>query len=253
MKKIKLFLLLAVVGFILTLGVDAASKKNVYIFKGATCGFCKKALAFFQDLVNDKNYADKFDLIEYEVWNNEENAKLGQAVADKLEEEMDGVPYIVIGDKTFSGYTTSYDDQIKEAIDNFYEDDDAVSVVETVRNSGEYNVTPEYTLEKKVDKSNADAIIAVVIIVIAIAGFGYVVYLSRKDTTSKYYEKPVKKEKIEEIKEEEKEEKKAPVKKATNANKTSNAKKTTTTKKTTAKKTTTKKTNNKKATTKKSK
>ena len=254
MKKIKLFLLLAVVGFILPFGVDAASKKNVYIFKGATCGYCKKALSFFQDLVNDKEYADKFDLIEYEVWNNVENSKLGKAVAEKLGEEMDGVPYIVIGEKTFSRYTTSYDDQIKEAINNFYEDDDAVSVVETVRNSGEYNVTPEFTLEKKEDKSNADAIIAVVIIVIAIAGFGYVVYLSRKDTTSKYYEKPVKKEKVEEIKEEVKEEKKAPVKKATTANKTGNAKKTTNSKKTTAKKsTTTKKTNNKKTTTKKTK
>ena len=241
MKKIKLFLLLAVVGFILPLGVDAASKKNVYIFKGATCGFCKKALAFFQDLVNDKNYADKFDLIEYEVWNNEENAKLGQAVADKLEEEMDGVPYIIIGEKTFSGYTTSYDEQIKEAIDDFYEDDDAVSVVETVRDSGEYNVTPEYTLEKKEDKGNADAVIAVVIIAIAIGGFGYVVYLSRKDTTSKYYEKPVKKEKIEEEKEEDKvEEKKASVKKTTTTKKTNNAKKTNT-----------KKSNNKKTTKKK--
>ena len=128
MKKIKLLLLLAVVGFILPFGVDAASKKNVYIFKGATCGYCKKALEFFQNLINDKNYADKFDLIEYEVRNNEENSKLGKAVAEELEEEMDGVPYIVIGDVTFSGYTTSYDDQIKEAINNFYEDDEAVSV-----------------------------------------------------------------------------------------------------------------------------
>ncbi len=240
MKKIKLLLLLAVVGIILPFGVDAASKKNVYIFKGATCGYCKKALSFFQDLVNNKEYADKFDLIEYEVWNNEENSKLGKAVAEKLGEEMDGVPYIVIGEKTFSGYTTSYDDQIKEAIDNFYEDDTAVSVVETVRDSGEYNVTPEYTLEKKEDKGNADAVIAVVIIAIAIGGFGYVVYLSRKDTTSKYYEKPVKKEKIEEEKEEVKvEEKKAPVKKTTTTKKTNNNKKANTKK--SNKKTTTKK------------
>lgn len=246
MKKIKLLLLVALVTITLPLGVNAASKKNVYIFKGATCGYCKKALAFFQELVNDKNYADKFDLIEYEVWNNTENSKLGKAVAEELDEEMDGVPYIVIGDKTFSGYTSSYDDQIKAAIDEFYEDDDAVSVVETVRNSGEhFNVTPEYTLEKKEEKGNADAIIAVVIIVIAVGGFGYVVYLSRKDTTSKYYEKPVKKEtKKEEVKEEKVEEKpatKTTAKKTTNTKKSTTAKKTTTTKKSGTKKTTTKK------------
>ncbi len=241
MKKIKIFLLLLVVGIVLPFSVDAASKKNVYIFKGATCGFCKKALSFFQELVNDKDYADKFDLVEYEVWNNEENAKLGKAVADKLGEEMDGVPYIIIGDKTFSGYTTSYDSQIKEAIDDFYEDDSAVSVVETVRDSGEYNVTPEYTLEKTEDKGNADSIIAIIIIAIAVCGFGYVVYLSRKDTTSKYYEKPVKKEKVEEEKKEEK----------NSEPKTNNTKKSTNTKKTATKKTTTKKSNNKKTTKKK--
>ena len=220
MKKIKLLLLLSIIGIILPLGVDAASKKNVYIFKGATCGFCKKALTFFQDLVNDANYRDKFDLVEYEVWNNAENAKLGKAVATELGEEMDGVPYIIIGDQTFSGYTTSYDDQIKAAIDTYYNDDSATSVVERVRDSGEYNVTPEYTLVKENASNNADTIIAVVIIVIAIAGFGYVVYLSRKDNTSKYYEKPVKKEKVEEKAEEKVEEKKE-VKKTTNKNSSS--------------------------------
>ena len=236
MKKIKLLLLLAVLGIALPFSVDAASKKNVYIFKGATCGYCKKALAFFQDLINDSNYADKFDLIEYEVWNNKENAKLGEAVAKELEEEMDGVPYIIVGNKSFSGYTTSYDDQIKQAIDEFYEEDSAVSVVETVRDNGEYNVTPEYTLEKTENKGNADTVIAIIIIAIAVGGFAYVVYLSRKDTTSKYYEKPVKKE--EKVKEEKAENKE--VEKKTTTAKTSNSKKTTT-KKSTNKKTNTKK------------
>ncbi len=194
MKKCRLLLLLAVIGFVLPLDVDAASKKNVYIFKGATCAFCKKALSFFQELVNDGDYADKFDLVEYEVWNNEENARLGKDVASELGEEMDGVPYIIIGDQTFSGYTTSYDDQIKSAIDDFYNDDSAVSVVERVRGNGDYDVTPEYTLNKSDSNAGgADEVIAVIIIVVAILGFGYVVYLSRKDSTSKYYEKPIKK------------------------------------------------------------
>ena len=226
MKKIKLLLLLSIIGIILPLGVDAASKKNVYIFKGSTCGFCKKALTFFQDLVNDKDYADKFDLVEYEVWHNEENAKLGQAVATELGEEMDGVPYIVIGDQTFSGYTTSYDDQIKAAIDTYYNDDSATSVVEKVRDGGEYEVTPEYTLVKNDSSSNnADTIIAIVIIIIAVGGFGYVIYLSRKDNTSKYYEKPVKKENKEKVEEDKKV--KEPVKKNNSkksSSKTSNKK-----------------------------
>lgn len=227
MKKIKLLLLLSIIGIILPLGVDAASKKNVYIFKGSTCGFCKKALTFFQDLVNDKDYADKFDLVEYEVWHNEENAKLGQAVATELGEEMDGVPYIVIGDQTFSGYTTSYDDQIKAAIDTYYNDDSATSVVEKVRDGGEYEVTPEYTLVKNdsASSNNADTIIAIVIIIIAVGGFGYVIYLSRKDNTSKYYEKPVKKENKEKVEEDKKV--KEPVKKNNSkksSSKTSNKK-----------------------------
>lgn len=233
MKKIKIFLLLLVVGIFLPFGVNAASRKNVYIFKGDGCPHCEEALEFFQDLINDKDYTDKFDLVEYEVWKNKDNASFADVVAKELGEEMDGVPYIIIGDESFSGFSSSMSNQIKDAIDEFYNDDEATSVVERLNGSGEYNVTPESTIERTGDKGNADTIIAIVIIAIAVGGFGYVVYLSRKDTTSKYYEKPVKKEKaeVEEVKEE-----KVSVKNTNN------------TKKTTTKG---KKTNNKKSSTKK--
>ena len=140
---------------------------------------------------------------------------------------MDGVPFIVIGDQFYSGFGTSTGDRIKEAIDNYYNDDSIENVVEKVRDNGEYDVVPEYTLKRK---SNIDSIIAIGIIVIAIGGFGYVIYLSRKDNVSKYYEKPVKKEKNIEIKKENLKEEKEEVKTTTenvknNSKKNSNKKK----------------------------
>ena len=203
MKKIKLVLLMLVAGIIFPLGIEAASRKNVYIFKGDGCPHCEEALEFFQNLINDEEYTDKFDLVEYEVWNNSDNRAFANAVAEELGEEMTGVPYIIIGENSHSGFSSSLGDKIKEEILDYYNDDDATSVVEKLQDSGEHNVTAESTIYRTGAKSNADTVIAVIIIVIAIVGFGYVIYLSRKDTSSKYYEKPVKKEEVKEAKVEE--------------------------------------------------
>jgi hypothetical protein len=44
---------------------------------------------------------------------------MGQ-IAEQLGVEVTGVPFIVIGDQSFPGYASTYDDQIKSAIDTLY-------------------------------------------------------------------------------------------------------------------------------------
>ena len=43
-----------------------------------------------------------------------------QKVSETTGEEAGGVPYIVIGDKVFAGYSENYDEDIKNKIDELY-------------------------------------------------------------------------------------------------------------------------------------
>ncbi len=204
MKKLKLLIMLAVVSFLLPVVANAEGIKNIYIFKGKTCGFCASAIEFFTDLKEDSEYKDKFNLIEYEVWYDTENKNLAEKVAEKMGDDFDGVPYIIIGDKTFNGYSSSSNDSIKSAIDDYYKNDNLEDIVLKVKEDNNFKVTEtnstvttEATTSAK--KKNADTYIAIAIIIIAIIGLGYVIYLSRKDVQKV---KKVSAKKIEEKKEE---------------------------------------------------
>ena len=92
---------------------------TIYLFRGNGCGYCRAFLTFLNSIVGE--YGKYFKVISYEVWYNEDNAKLMQEVGKYLGQPAEGVPYIVIGDKVFAGYASSWDDQIKEAIKTLYE------------------------------------------------------------------------------------------------------------------------------------
>lgn len=215
MKKLKgLFCTLAVL-LLLPFSVFADSKEkiNVYIFRGEGCGFCAKALTFFEGL--DEEYQSYFNLIEKEVWENDENAAQMQKVADYFDEDVKGVPYIIIGDKTFQGFDEAeYGEDIKAAIKESYENAD-----------GSYkDIVASILNEEPLEKSNNSAV-TIIVIVAAIAGIGFLIYMAREEN-----EETV----LEEVK---------TPKKTTSSKSTS--KKTTSTKSNTKKKTTTKKTTKK--------
>jgi len=91
----------------------------VYIFRGHGCGFCHALLEFLNSIVGE--YGKYFKVISYEVWYNEDNAKLMKEVGDYLGQPAEGVPYVVIGDKVFGGYSESWNEEIKTAIKTLYD------------------------------------------------------------------------------------------------------------------------------------
>ncbi len=117
---------------------ENSKKANVYIFRGNTCGYCLKAVAFFASIAEE--YGDKFNLYTYEVWNNEDNSALLEKAAAKLNETVSGVPVIIIGKKVFSGYTNSYDADIKTAIETEYKNGNANDVMKQI-DSGSTNTS----------------------------------------------------------------------------------------------------------------
>ena len=92
---------------------------TIYMFRGKGCGYCKKFLTFINSIVDD--YGKYFKVETYEVWNDADNAELMQNVASFMNEKAEGVPFVIIGDKTFNGYTESYDEDIKSAIKELYD------------------------------------------------------------------------------------------------------------------------------------
>ena len=83
---------------------------------------------FLNDNIDE--YGKYFKVVGYEVWYNTENADLMDEVADFLGESSNGVPFIIIGDQVFTGYSSSWDEQILSAITNLYNSEDRYDVFE---------------------------------------------------------------------------------------------------------------------------
>lgn len=138
MKKVKLIImsLIFVVAFmIFQSSCYAKSKVNVYVFRGEGCPHCEEAIEWFDNtLSNDEEYSKYYKLVKYEVWYDETNNELMKSVAKELGTEASGVPFIVVGEKYFSGFSsTSSPEQIKKAIKDAYENEDYQDVVAAVK------------------------------------------------------------------------------------------------------------------------
>ena len=143
MKKV--FMCLSVLTFLLFPNlVSAKEKVNVYIFRGDGCPHCENALEFFDGLE------------EYEVWNDSKNKTLMTKVANKLGETTTSVPYIIIGEKSFTGYDEEIGKSILQEIDSMYESQEIVDVVSSFT---------------KRTTSDAVAVITFIVCVGAIIGF----------------------------------------------------------------------------------
>lgn len=195
MKKIKLFLAIIMCLFAMPLAVlaDEGSDDNVevtsgetevqeednrvkiYFFRGEGCPHCADAEEFFNSI--EEEYGQYYKILDYETWYNSDNAALLQKVGEVRNEKISGVPYILIGDKSWSGYDDSFADDIKDTIKSEYEK--AVADRYDIANYVDFtNAAGNVTEAAK--KSN-DAMV-LIIILLAVAGITYGVVAARKKT-----------------------------------------------------------------------
>lgn len=146
--------------------VEENKKVNVYLFWGNGCGYCEAAKKFFASIEED--YGKYFNLVEYEVWYDKDNNALKESVAEYFNDDVTGVPYIIIGETTFGGYASTYDGDIKKAIKEAYEDEEYEDIVAKVKGG---DIEPA---------KNYDTLIVIGIFVVIIGGFGALIYFSRK-------------------------------------------------------------------------
>lgn len=148
---------------------DNEEKPAIYLFRGKGCSHCYEFLEYASsDLVKEKG--NKFRLVTYEVWNNEANAELMQKVSDYFKDDASGVPYIVIGDKTFNGYSESMNKEIEEAIDKLNESEEKFDVLTKI------DMKSSSKKEKKSKQNNTFTIVfmlfaAAALIVLVVTSF----------------------------------------------------------------------------------
>ena len=90
----------------------------IYLFRGKGCTYCRRFIEFLNSISNE--YGKYFRLVSFEVWYDQNNSTLMSKVAGVTGVEAGGVPYIVIGQKVFAGYSDSYDEDIKSQIMSQY-------------------------------------------------------------------------------------------------------------------------------------
>jgi len=102
----------------------------IYLFRGQGCSFCRSFLQYLNELVDE--YGNYFKLVSFEVWDDSKNSKLLDKVSEFLDEPAEGVPYIIIGEQVFAGYSKTYNKRIAKAIMDLYVSKDKYDVFDAM-------------------------------------------------------------------------------------------------------------------------
>ena len=150
--------------------VEEVSKEvPIYFFFGDGCSYCAAAKKWFKEI--ESEYGSKFEIKAFETWYSQENAELMQKVAGARKETADGVPYIIIGDKSWNGFDSSYEEDMINQIKSVYAQD--------VKDR--YDIMTLLTDSKTSKKdSNASDILVLLAIIVVAGGIGFVIYKARK-------------------------------------------------------------------------
>lgn len=146
--KIKIFFVSVISLFLFSCSAASAASDpvNIYFFWGDGCPHCAKEKTFLKFL---ENKYPQIELHSYEVWKNSDNRQLLVELGKKLNVNISGVPFTVVGEHYFTGW---YDDQ---STGKSIED-----AVKCAVESGCYDVAGEVLADdrQKDKKQNASAV-----------------------------------------------------------------------------------------------
>ena len=120
MKKIISLFLIFFMSFIIFLPhVNAKEEENIvnlYLFHSDTCRHCQEETKLLEELEEEH---DNLRVYKYEISNKENSDLLGK-VTNIFDVRISGVPFTVIGEKTFSGYSSENTKRTFEAVIEYY-------------------------------------------------------------------------------------------------------------------------------------
>lgn len=95
--------------------VHEENKVNIYFFWGNGCPHCEEEMQFFESI--EKEYGKYYNLYKFEVWYNDENARLFNIFANAIGDNAQGVPYTIIGEHSFIGFGENYKEEFIKTIE----------------------------------------------------------------------------------------------------------------------------------------
>lgn len=116
MTRVKILIIFLFVAlFLFSYPVQAENKVNVYFFWGEGCPHCAKEKELLDYYTHKYPY---IQILDFELYNNYSNGQILSEVASILNTRVSGVPFTIIGNQTFSGYSEIVSpDQISERIE----------------------------------------------------------------------------------------------------------------------------------------
>ena len=130
--KTKLIMTLATIGLIILVVVVSLTNNsdgenmgdivfeegvvNVYYFWQEGCPHCDAQFQFFERIEDE--WGAYFNLYAFEVASNADHARLLNEVADLLGTQVRGVPFTIIGEESFTGFSERMENDFINAIRN---------------------------------------------------------------------------------------------------------------------------------------
>lgn len=114
-------------------------KINIYLFYGEGCVYCAKENEFLTSL--EDKYREYINVYRFETWYNSNNEKMMNEVKEKLNVSSNGVPFTIIGLKTYTGYNEYTKEKIIENINKYLQK-------ELIENTS--NVEENYEIENNI-------------------------------------------------------------------------------------------------------
>lgn len=105
-------------------------KVNIYLFYSKICPHCQKEEKYFETL--KEKYQDKINIYTYEVTENKTNNEIMKSLKKELKENSQGVPFTIIGSKTFLGYDESFNERIENTIDSYLNENTTTDNIYTI-------------------------------------------------------------------------------------------------------------------------
>lgn len=114
MKKLK-FLILTIL-LLLPISISAKEKVNLYLFHSETCMHCQAEIEYLNKL---KEEYDNLKIHLYEVDSHKDNAEKMIKIKEKLNIDSPNVPFTVIGNYYYIGFSDGIGDGIKELVEKY--------------------------------------------------------------------------------------------------------------------------------------
>jgi len=127
MKKLKLLIISVLL--LLPISISAKEKVDLYLFHSETCSHCQAEMKYLNELEDEY---DNLELHLYEINSSKKNTELMIDIKEKLDIDSPNVPFTIIGNYYYIGYSEGIRDGIKELVDK-YSEEKQVDVVKMIK------------------------------------------------------------------------------------------------------------------------